>query len=59
LAEQRRQLIAASPVEKVVDQDGRTWTLKRLPATAQPDLVRASDQAPVRARIRLFSRRIA
>jgi hypothetical protein len=30
LEEERRQLIAAAPVEYVTDESGRTWTVRRL-----------------------------
>jgi hypothetical protein len=35
LVERDRRLIAASPVETVTDEDGRTWTLRRLPASLE------------------------
>jgi hypothetical protein len=36
LREERRKLIAAAPVEKQIDEQGREWTIRRLPAAFVP-----------------------
>jgi hypothetical protein len=52
-----RDLLASAEVETIIDEHGKTWMLRRLPATAQPDAL--LEPRPVRAHTRLFSRRIA